>query len=257
MYIDCSYLNPSLEFSDGFLVIVEKIPMLLNRKTNVACFFIGENEDVEDNSFCISDNFSLLWERFGNSTCRLELENSEATVKITHSLQYKIPLEFSNENEEGIIAMKKAAMDKTEHYCEVEFTEENRYDILEFFEGGRIVQIYSDQSHVIIEDNEFRLKLKILTPQIKIAQGTFFLNQILPRSNSVLKLEYKKTHEDGPLFIRENGKNIIIVSPYCDPSLKGEIVASEDSKEEITSSSPGDFFVSEEDGLVIWSPSST
>tara|TARA_X000001036_G_scaffold12253_1_gene10633 strand:+ start:7743 stop:8264 length:522 start_codon:yes stop_codon:yes gene_type:complete len=161
-------------------------------------------------------------------------------VKISNSLKYKIPLQFSDDNEEGIIAMKKAVQENSQIYCEVELTE-SRYDILEFFEGSRIVQLYSEKSHIIVEDNELQLSLKMLTPQINIPGGTFFLNQILPRSDKIAKLEYGMISKDGPLFIRENEKVVIIVSPYIGAS-------------EIKSPPIGEFTVSEEEGVVIWSP---
>lgn len=256
MLIDCTYLCPSLDFADGFLVIIGKTTMLLNRKTNIACFFIedppkGTHTDCEDEIFCISDSFSLLWERFGNSTCSLKLEGQNATVKITQNLCYKIPLEFTNENEEGLIGMKQAVHENTCQWCEVEFTE-NRHDILEFFEGDRIIQIYSEKSHVIIEDNEFRLSLKILTPNTTAPKGTFLLKQVLPRNNNIYKLEYKTTEENGPLFIRENNKVVILVSPYIGSILSdSEIKASDDSG---AGSDEGVFTISVESGVVTWSP---
>jgi len=231
MKIDCGYLCYTDEFKGGQLCIIKGCAALLKKDKSTICFFLSQDvSDVEFGTDCYTfTNYDFLRQVFGNSTTNIKLEDGYASVNITKSLEYKMYYEKNLDEEIGMIY---DTIQQVEYYWEVDYTKEER----QYFEGDRIVQIKNEEPYIIIEDNEFKLKMRVIKNGSTELSGAFRLNQIMPRNRKVKKLEYLMPMPNGPLFIKENSQNVLVVTPFETAS--------------------GSFSEACSDGIVVWSPES-
>ena len=231
MRVDCGYLCYTDEFKDGYLCRVKWCVALLKRDKSTACFFLDKETETGE---YILENYDFLREVFGNSDVQLKKNDSYLSFQVTPSLEYKMLLTKNKEIYDNVACLYDVITTGAE-YVEINYSDDG-YSA--HFEGNRVVHIKYEEPYLIIEDNEFKLKLQAVNNYSSEIEGVFKLDQVVPRNRECKKLEYSMPIPNGPLFIRENHKNVIVVTP------------TEEFQSKI-----GTFEVSG-DGLVIWSPSS-